>query len=166
MQREIKTAQELLEMPVSTLAYLGDSLYELAVRSHLLAVRRGASGALTRQAHRLVAARAQAKAMRAIYEELSPAEQELVRRARNHVPHSFPRHSDPVDYRYATALEALLAWLWLQGEDERVEELMQHMISLLEDPDLDSAGTGPEEIRTDRRSRKIEICNRNSYGNP
>lgn len=124
---------EILELPISTLAYLGDAVYELYVRRHLLL-----SGHVNVPSHHLylaslayVSAEAQAKILRLLEPFLTPAEAELCRRARNHVPLSRPRHADPMEYRLATALEALLGELYCSGQTARLDELMKHILGLV-----------------------------------
>lgn len=125
---------EILELPISTLAYLGDAVYELYVRRHLLL-----SGHVNVPSHHLylaslsyVSAEAQAKVLRLLEPSLTTAEAELCRRARNHVPLSRPRHADPMEYRLATALEALLGELYCAGQTARLDELMKQILGLIE----------------------------------
>lgn len=134
---------DILEIPVSTLAYVGDAVYELAVRRHLLNRPGVQSGTLFREAMRYVEASAQSRVMRDIFDELSEDEQALCKRARNHVPHSRPKKADPADYRRATALEALFGWLWLQGKDERLKWIAERIFDILEKNTDD--GKNPEE---------------------
>lgn len=124
---------ELLEIPVSTLAYVGDAVYELAVRRHILNRPGVPSGKLFKESVRYVEASAQARGMRGLFDELDGEEQALCKRARNHAPHSRPKHADPADYRQATALEALLGWLWLQGKDERLKWIVEKIFDRLEE---------------------------------
>ena len=119
-------------IPVSSLAYLGDAVYELAVRDRILHSQAGQAHGLFRLSLRYVEAGAQAEAMDFLYPQLSPDEQALCRRARNHVPNSRPRKQDPLAYRKATALEALCAWLYLQGEQARLDQLLHLCFEYLE----------------------------------
>lgn len=114
------------------MAYLGDAIYEQAVRERIVLETDGVADSLFRRSLRYVTADAQAKAMDGISAELSEEEQLLCRRARNHTPHSRPRNQDPLDYRKATALEALCAWLYLQGKTERLQEVLQRCFAILE----------------------------------
>ncbi len=114
------------------LAYLGDTLYDLYVRERL--VRKGGHvKTLHRKAVSRVCAAAQSRALSRIEDMLEADEADVVRRARN-AHQTPPRNADPADYHRATALEALLGWLYLQGRRDR-------MIRLLDaahegDPDL------------------------------
>lgn len=105
------------------LAYLGDTVYDLYVRSHLVE-RGGRVGALHRCAVRLVCAKAQAGAFARVEPMLTEAELAAARRARN-TKLSPPRHADPADYQKATALEALLGYLYVTGQSERLHALLE-----------------------------------------
>ena len=105
------------------LAYLGDSLYDLYVREHLIA-RGGKVRALHRQAIALVCAHAQAEALGRIMDRLTDAEKDVVRRARN-AHQSPPKNADPGEYHHATALEALIGWLYVTGQRDRMNELLK-----------------------------------------
>lgn len=104
------------------LAYLGDAVFELHVRRQLLAAPLN-----SRDRHRKAVARvraeAQAASMRAIEPALSEAERDLVRRARN-LKLASPRGVDQDIYRQATALEALVGYLYAAGQAERLAELL------------------------------------------
>ena len=104
------------------LAYLGDTVYDLYVRSHLVE-RGGRVGALHRRAVRLVCAHAQAEAFARV-ESMLTEELAVARRARN-TKLSPPRHADPADYQRATALEALVGYLYVTGRSERLHALLE-----------------------------------------
>ena len=105
------------------LAYLGDTVYDLYVRSHLVE-QGGRVGKMHRQAIRLVCAKAQAEALNRIQDELTEEEANVVRRARN-VHQSPPKNADPADYQKATGLEALIGFLYASGREERLGELLK-----------------------------------------
>lgn len=105
------------------LAYLGDTVYDLYVRSHLVE-QGGRVGKMHRQAIRLVCAKAQAAALVRIQDELTAEEADVVRRARN-VHQSPPKNADPADYQKATGLEALIGYLYAAGREERLGELLK-----------------------------------------
>lgn len=104
------------------LAYLGDTVYDLYVRSHLIN-----RGGRVRDLHRLavsfVCAHAQAEALGRIEELLTEDEQAVVRRARN-VRQSPPKNADAAEYHRATALEALIGYLYVTGDGERLGVLL------------------------------------------
>ena len=104
------------------LAYIGDALYDLYVREHLIA-HGGRVRALHRHAISLVCAHAQAEALGRIEGMLTEAEAGVVRRARN-AKQSPPRNADPAEYHRATALEAVVGYLYVTGNRERMNELL------------------------------------------
>ncbi len=112
------------EYSISSLAWLGDAVYELAIRQRLLSASLAISGELHRQAIEFVSARAQARALLELWPRLDGQELNIVRRARNYHAQSLPKHQKPEDYRLATALEALIGWHELRGETERNRELI------------------------------------------
>ena len=104
------------------LAYLGDSLYDLYVREHLIA-RGGRVRALHREAVSLVCAHAQCAALARAADHLTEKEASVVRRARN-VHQTPPKNADAGEYHRATALEALIGWLYVTGQRERMNEVL------------------------------------------
>ena len=113
-----------LSLPALTLAYLGDTVYDLYVRTYLAETLRLPMRALHLEAAKRVCAAGQAQAYRRIADSLSEAEQAAFRRGRNAHSGTVPKHADVRDYRVATGLEALLGHLYLLGEDARIGELM------------------------------------------
>ncbi len=111
------------ELPISTLAYIGDAVYELAIRRAVLRTLTAKSGSMHSEVIHLVNASAQAQALNRIESELSETERNLVKRASNHsVPAA--RQVDPAEYRRATGFEALLGFLYLSEERTRLYELL------------------------------------------
>ena len=104
------------------LAYLGDSLYDLYVRERLVA-RGGRVRALHREAIALVCAHAQSEALERVIDALTDEERDVVRRARNCDQHP-PKNADAGEYHRATALEALIGWLYVTGQRERMNEIL------------------------------------------
>lgn len=104
------------------LAYLGDTIYDLYVRTRLVQ-RGGRMKQLHREAVSVVCAHAQSEALGCIEALLTEEEQDVVRRARNCKQHP-PRNANPAEYHRATALEALIGYLYVQGRGERLELLI------------------------------------------
>ena len=115
------------------MAYVGDTVHDLYVRSMLLS-RGMAVGKMHRQAVRMVSAGAQARMLEAIEPELTGEEADAARRGRNaQAKHAAPRNADPADYARATGLEALWGYLYLTGQTQRLVELEQMALSRTED---------------------------------
>ena len=104
------------------LAFMGDTIYDLYVRRSI--VRRGGRVQnMHKEAVALVCNRAQAEALGRIESELTEAEAAVVRRARN-AHQNPPRNANPADYHRATSIEALMGYLYLTGQQDRLDYLM------------------------------------------
>ena len=134
-----------------TLAFLGDAFYELSIRRRL-AEGGGeyAADRLHAMAVRYVNAASQAKALRGLIAggRLSEEEADLVRRARNRKPKSVPKNADPVDYKLATAFEALLGYHYIEGRENRAEELTELAVGIIDGP----AGHGGQGKANEREN--------------
>lgn len=110
------------------LAHLGDAVYELLVRAWLCANGKATGRGLHRATVALVCAESQARRAQAILPLLTQEEADVYRRGRNAQVHTVPAHASRAQYGEATALEALLGWLYLRGRRERIGELFQEMM--------------------------------------
>ena len=124
------------------LAYLGDTVYDLYVRSYLVQ-NGGRVGKMHRQAIKLVCAHAQAEALVRIQDDLTEEEAGVVRRARN-VHQSPPKNADPADYQKATGLEALIGYLYVTGQTERMDKLLCKALEIEQSGDLNEVNTNEE----------------------
>jgi len=111
-------------LPVLTLAYIGDTVYDLYARTKLLHERDADVHALHQEAAKLVCARGQAAAYFRIAPDLTPEEVAVFKRGRNAHSGTVPKNAGVTEYRIATGLEALLGHLYLSGADERLDQLM------------------------------------------
>ena len=118
----------LLNLSSLGLAHLGDSVYEVMVRSWLCLHGKARAADLHKATVKYVAAPAQARMTQAILPLLTEEEQAVFRRGRNANVHSIPTHASRAQYQQATALEALLGWLHLSGRHDRVEQLFAVMM--------------------------------------
>ena len=119
-------------MNTTALAFMGDAVFETSVRAHLLKAGEIHADKLHKQAVRFVRAEAQAGLLKEILGDLSEEELALVKRARNRKSATKPKNADPVDYKWATAFEALLGYLFLAEEKARLEELIGKAIAIIE----------------------------------
>jgi len=120
--------ERLLEISSIGLAHMGDAVFELLVRTWLCA-HGGATGRGMHQAAvRLVCAESQAEKAEKILPLLTEEEKAVFRRGRNAQVHTVPRRASRAQYGEATALEALLGWLYLQGRTERIHALFCAMM--------------------------------------
>lgn len=108
-----------------TLAYIGDGIYELIVRSVMVARTNTRAGLLHRQTSQLVKAEAQSKMMDILLPELNPEEESVYRRGRNAKSSTMAKNASIGDYRRATGFEALMGYLYLSDQTERLLELVK-----------------------------------------
>lgn len=114
--------EEAASLSPLVLAYVGDAVYELYVRARLLAPGVPVD-ALHQRCVRWVSAQGQEKVWEAVRDLLRPEEREVARRARN-AKATAPRTATVAAYRRATALEAVVGYLHLTGQESRIEELL------------------------------------------
>ncbi len=114
-----------------TLAFVGDSVYEMFIRTKVLKEGNRPANELHKIAVGYVKASAQAKAAHKILESLTDKEIEVYKRGRNTNIHTIPKNADMADYRHATALESLIGYLYLNGENERLEEILNLAFKIL-----------------------------------
>ena len=121
----------VLEINVLVLAYLGDGIYENYVRKYLINKGIGNVNDLQKEATSYVSAKSQAKFLQDMIDNnvLSEEELDVVRRARNYKTTSHPKNCDIVTYKYATGLEALIGYLNLEENNERIDEIMNFILN-------------------------------------
>lgn len=125
--RPVLSEREALMLTPLRLAYVGDAVHDLLVRTELLFAG-GKAGMMHREAVKAVNAGAQAEALARIAPLLDDAEADVVRRGRNaHAHHGVPKRANAADYKQATGLEALLGFLYLTGRMDRLQALFAAM---------------------------------------
>ena len=120
----------LLEVNVLVLAYMGDTVYEDYIRKYLINKGIGNVNDLQTEALKYVSAINQAKFLTEMIDNnyLFEKELDIVKRARNYKTTSHPKSCDIITYKYATGLEALIGYLYLDNNIERVNEIMNFII--------------------------------------
>lgn len=116
-------------MNILTLAYLGDAIYEIYIREYLINKGIVKVNDLQKTSIKYVSAKGQAEYLKYFMDNnmLSDDELEIVFRARNHKGTRHPKNTDIITYKYATALEALFGYLYLEKEFERMKELINYI---------------------------------------
>lgn len=123
----------------SMLAFVGDAYYDLKVREML--IRRGLNK--SNSFHKLsvfyVSANAQSKILHQLIDEdfLKNDELEVVRRGRNAKSKSIPKNTDMIVYRQSTAFEALIGYLYLTGNTDRLDEVVKRCIEIRKEDEPD-----------------------------
>ena len=120
----------LMEVNVLVLAYMGDTIYENYVRKYLINKGIGNVNDLQSASIAYVSAKSQAKYLQEMIDSnlLNEDELSIVKRARNYKTTSHPKNCDIITYKYATGLEALIGYLELDNNRERVEEIMNFIL--------------------------------------
>ena len=122
---------DVRELSSLALAFVGDSVYELFVRTKILSGGSRPAGELHKIAVGYVKAKAQSTAMHAIKNSLSEEELGIYKRGRNTNIHTVPKNADMNDYRQATGLECLVGYLFLTGQNERLEEVLNQAFAAI-----------------------------------
>ena len=108
-----------------TLAYIGDGIYDLVIRSVVVVKVNTRAGELHKRTSQIVKAHTQAEMMEVLLPLLTEEEADIYRRGRNAKSPTMAKNATMSDYRKATGFEALMGWLYLQDEFERLVELVK-----------------------------------------
>ncbi|SDI06315.1 ribonuclease-3 family protein [Alteribacillus persepolensis] len=116
------------------LAYMGDTVYDLYIRHYLISSGRVRPHLLHRTSSSFVSAAAQAAAMFEMFDQsvLSAEEEAVARRGRNAKSGTIPKNTDQHTYRYSTAFEAVLGYLYFLGREDRIEQLVAFAVETIE----------------------------------
>lgn len=124
---------DVKQINTTALAYMGDAVYEVYIRRHVMETGHVHVDKLHAMAVPFVKAEGQAKAIKYLIEEfLTEEEKALTKRARNHKIATKAKNATPMDYKWATAFEALLGYLYLKGDVERLETVIAEAIKYIE----------------------------------
>lgn len=126
-----KTIEEVRQLSPLTWAYIGDGVYELYIRTYLVNTTNLKPHELHMKSIKYVKAKAQSEILKQIDEILTEEEKDIVRRGRNTKNYHVAKNATVQDYMYATAFEALIGYLYLTKQDERLEEIMKNIIETL-----------------------------------
>jgi ribonuclease III family protein len=116
------------------LAYMGDAVFEIYVRHHLLQAGQVKPNQLHREATKFVSAKAQASILFYLMDQelLTEYEMAVVKRGRNAKSGSVPKNTDVQTYRYGTGFEALIGYLYLSKNEARLEEMIKRSLTFIE----------------------------------
>ena len=120
----------VLEINVLVLAYLGDTIYENYVRHYLINKGIGNVNDLQTESINYVSAKNQAAYLEKMINDNFFSEEELsvIKRARNYKSNSHPKNTDIITYKHATALEAIIGYLDLKDNKNRIDEIMKYIL--------------------------------------
>lgn len=120
-----KEKEEVNLMSPLVWAYVGDAVYELYIRTYLSSTTKLNPHKLHIESIKYVKAGAQAHILENLMEDLTDEEQNIVRRARNTQNHHLPKNANVTEYMYSTAFEGLIGYLYLIGQNDRLEEILE-----------------------------------------
>ena len=125
---------DVKQIKALALAYMGDAVYEQAIREHLLRSGRVKPNVLHREATHYVSAKSQAATLKMMMESgfLTEEEEAIMRRGRNAKSGSVPKNTDVITYNYSSGFEAVIGYLHLLGRTERVQEFIGEAIRFIE----------------------------------
>jgi Uncharacterized protein conserved in bacteria len=121
---EIKQGDLYAYSPL-VLAYVGDAVYELYVRTLIVCKGNAPVNKLHRQSITFVKAKAQSDIIHKLMDELTEEEQDIVRRGRNAKSGTIPKNADVTEYKYATGFESLIGYLYLKKDYTRLLHIMK-----------------------------------------
>lgn len=114
---------------IVTLAYLGDAIYEIYIRESLIKKGLAKVEDLQKSAITYVSAKGQASILTNLLDNniLTEEEIEIVKRGRNYKRSSHPKHTDIITYKLSTGFEALIGYLYLSNNHQRLEEILKRI---------------------------------------
>lgn len=115
-----------------TLAYIGDAVYDLIVRTVVVERANRAASALHKKTSSIVRAKTQSDMIEVLMPKLTEEEAEIYKRGRNAKPHTTAKNASVSDYRRATGFEALVGYLYLTGNFDRVLVLVKEGLAALD----------------------------------
>lgn len=116
---------EVMNLQPLVLAYIGDAIYEAYVRTMLVVNKKTNVNMLHKMSVKFVKAKAQSDTVKRIMDRLTAEEQDVVRRGRNAKSATVPKHAEVTDYRYSTGYEALIGYLYLTKQTERLMDILR-----------------------------------------
>ena len=114
---------------IISLAYLGDAVYEVYIREKLLSLGNTKVEELQKQAINYVSAKSQCRILNNLLDNniLTSEEIDIVKRGRNYKRASHPKNTDIITYKMSTGFEALIGYLYLDNQNERLEEILKNI---------------------------------------
>lgn len=128
---------EVRLMQPAVLAYMGDAVFNLFIRERLIVQKKGTSHQLHIFSTNYVKAASQAKISKVLLGTFTEDEAYIFRRGRNAKSTTIPKNAEVQDYKYATAFEAVLGFLYLTDQQERLSTLMLQAATIIESPETE-----------------------------
>ena len=121
----ILTEKDAKNLNSQVLAYVGDGVYTLFIRTMLMQENNVTANKLHAMCNNFVQAKGQSDATNNILKMLNENELAVFKRARNYKTANIAKHADVIDYKRATGFEAVLGFLYLTGQKERLNEILE-----------------------------------------
>ncbi len=140
---------DIKQINTTALAYIGDAVYEVYIRQHVMETGHVHVDRLHAMAVPFVKAEGQAKAIKYLMDNfLAEEERALTKRARNHKVATKAKNATVMDYKWATAFEALLGYLYLKGDKDRLDAVVKEAIKYIEEnTPVKSRGSKVQEFK-------------------
>lgn len=121
------------QINATTLAYLGDSVYEVYIREHLICAGNFKVDRLHKAATKYVSAKAQSMIITKLREDkfLTDEEEGVFKRGKNRHTNTLPKNTSPIAYKEATGFEALIGYLYILGKNDRIIEIINKAIEIV-----------------------------------
>ena len=134
MQVDLNKTLDVKSLGSLALAYMGDAVYEVYIRHYLLSIGQVKPNKLHKEATKYVSAKSQSAVVHYLLSEqlLTEEEEAIIRRGRNAKSGTIPKNTDVQTYRYSTAFEALIGFLYGSNNQERMEEIINLAIQFKE----------------------------------
>lgn len=123
-----------MDLNAQELAYIGDAVYEIYIRKYLINKKIRKVNNLQKEAKKYVSAMGQSTYLKNMIDNdfLNEKEIDIVKNARNFKTASKPKNADIITYKYATSLEALIGYLYLNNDKNRINEIMKYILEDME----------------------------------
>lgn len=125
-------------MQPAVLAFMGDAVFDLFIRERLIIKKKGTSHRLHTYSTDYVKAASQAKISKVIMNIFTEDEANIFRRGRNTKSTTVPKNANIQDYKYATAFEAVLGFLYLTGQQDRLNSILEQAASVIEKSEMET----------------------------
>ena len=134
MHEDLNRTLDVKALGSLALAYMGDAVYEVYIRHHLLSLGQVKPNKLHKEATKYVSAKSQSAVVHYLLSEqlLTEEEEAIIRRGRNAKSGTVPKNTDVQTYRYSTAFEALIGFLYGSNNQKRMEEIIDLAIQFKE----------------------------------
>ena len=123
---------DIREYDIKALAYIGDSVYELYVRKHIMENSHEQVNKLHKKAIKYLSAKAQAHVIAVLENKFTNEEQAIFKRGRNAVSNTVPKNTDVITYKIATGFEAVIGYLYLINDTARLDYILAESIQAIE----------------------------------